>query len=58
MAKLKGIQVTFPSKVQVAISESKIFPDFVSRFVQGKRRGLGLVVDCDVVGKEFDRPGI
>jgi hypothetical protein len=58
MAKLKGIEVAFPTKVQVAVSESEIFPDFVSRFVEGKGRGLGLVVDCDVVGKEFDRPGI
>jgi hypothetical protein len=58
MAEFEGIEVAFPTKVKVAVSESEIFSDFVSCFVEGEGRGLGLVVDCDVIGKEFDRPGI
>ena len=57
MAKLEGIQVTLPAKVQVSVGETEIFPNFISGVVEGERRGLGLVVDRDVVGKEFDCPG-
>jgi hypothetical protein len=58
MAKLEGVEVAFPTKVEVAVGETEIFAHFVRGIVQREGRGLGLVVDRDVIGKEFDRPGV
>jgi hypothetical protein len=58
MAKLEGVEVAFPTKVEVAVGETEVFSHFVRGIVKREGRGLGLVVDRDVIGKEFDRPGV
>ena len=58
MAKLEGVEVAFPTKVEVAVGETEVFSHLVRGIVKREGRGLGLVVDRDVIGKEFDRPGV
>jgi hypothetical protein len=58
MAKLEGVEVTFTTKVEVAVGETEIFSDFVRGIVEREGRGFRLIMDDDVTCKEFDVTGI
>jgi hypothetical protein len=58
MAKLEGVEVTFTTKVEVAVGETEIFSHFVRGIVEREGRGFRLIMDDDVTCKEFDVTGI